>query len=151
MSKLFIIAITPQKTGECMQEKIRNILSSNIGLDISSEFGYCEPLLAYYPNTDQIYNITDAGSDNCEMFLLPDNCFYSGKTNPIPFRNRMEQLSMTFIALRFFSKSIEVFIGDSGTEYYEFTAIQVSAELFPEAANRLINNTGFPQIHFIIQ
>ena len=140
MSKLLIIAIAPQSIDEDVQKRIKNILSSNIGLDISSEFGYCEPLLANYPNTDIVYNITDAGSDNCEMFLLPDNCFYSGKTNPIPFRNRMELLSMTFIALRFFTKSIEVFIGDSGTEYCEFTEIQTPAELFPEAANQLINN-----------
>ena len=75
--------------------------------------------------------------DNCEMFLLPDNCYYNGHTNKTPFIERMDIISDIVSTLKEQMCEVELYIGDSGTEKEDFIGMQCSVK---DLANMLNEN-----------
>lgn len=106
---------------------------------------YMEPFLDCYPSTALIFSFADTPKfDNCEMLLLPDNCYFNGKTNAILFKDRMQLLYRT--AKYFLDRlySIEFYVGSSGVLYEEFTHHTVSIDNLVELLNMI--NTNCSQI-----
>ncbi len=74
--------------------------------------------------------------DNCEMFLLPDGWICNGKSNKIPFINRMEVIQDCVIKLSKLKCQIEIFLGESGCQITDF----IHLKCFPNEIANLINN-----------
>lgn len=93
---------------------------------------YTEPFL----NNTDLYtavSISDAQDyDNCEMFLLPDGCTHNDEKNKIPFVNRMLALRDFTLILKKSYRSVEWFIGDSGTPYDDFLHLYASPNELPQ-------------------
>ena len=89
--------------------------------------------------------------DNCEMLLLPDNCYHNGYTNLIPFRARMIGLSRIIEgSLDYFSR-IELFVGDVGASMIEeFEPCSISVKQFAEFMDINFNNYNFPAFHLTL-
>lgn len=149
MSKVCYLVIRTDTNCSLIREVVTNaFLSLELGVDYNVE--YEEPALSRYSHDYLICSITDGpNNSNCEEFLLADGCYYSGGKNNIPFLIRMRNLAWVVGKIESISSKVELFLGDSGTEYDDYREIIISAADFPVVANNLFNNVGFPQLHFI--
>lgn len=149
MSKICYMVVPKKRNDSFIKEEIKKIFLS-AGLGVTFDIDYFEPALKNVSGNFLICSITDnPNCDNCELFLLADNCYYSGKKNSLPFFDRMEMLAQLISKLQDSPEDMELFLGDSGTEYDDFTEILITTAEFPFVANQLFNNCGFPQLHFL--
>lgn len=123
-------------------------LFNRFGLGVFFEFPYLEPFMKEYEKDDYfVFSVADnMNFDNCEMFLLPDNCTYNGKKNEISFKTRMSNLKSIIEIILKTEKSIELFIGESGTEFFEFEFENINLERFEETLNNKLNCFDAPDI-----
>ncbi len=121
MSKLFII--------KC--EKSKDILTSvnevlkichNYNLGVFFDTDYYEPVFQHMnrENTLLISIADSAEYNNCDMLLLPDDCYINGKSNKRPFIERAAFIQKMVQSIFENAYSVEVFIGDSGTQLCEY-------------------------------
>lgn len=87
--------------------------------------------------------------DNCEMLLLPDNCYINGKNNVVPFQHRMLQMETILRAILTVVPRIDLFIGDSGTSLQNFIENSIEIHDFMKMT-RCLNSIAPPDIHYII-
>jgi hypothetical protein len=122
-----MILIRSTKVVEELQAEIEKLLRQNsLGMFLVDPIS--EPFGERYTDHVALSIADDNQHDNCEMFLLPDNCSYNGKINPMPFSERMQVFRAIALLLRAHGYSAELFLGTSGTDYSEYTAIRCSAE-----------------------
>ncbi len=148
MSKICIFVLKPNTVFAD-----RTILSNsihNLGYSVFFDFNYTEPVAEHYKNSAFIFSLADDGYyDNCEKLLLPDNCVINDFKNEIPFIKRMQDLACLINTVLDKSSSLELFIGESGTDYNDFDSYSTNVNSFPYLANRLLNNISFNSIRFI--
>ena len=89
--------------------------------------------------------------DNCEMLLLPDNCWLNGvRTNLVPFYERMELLGYVIEKIYALSDSVELYIGDTGEHTIEeFEVVRSTIQDFPNNMDWRFNNIDSPALHVI--
>ncbi|MBQ8210088.1 MAG: hypothetical protein IJZ35_05860 [Clostridia bacterium] len=151
MSK-FCIGIINSKSSAQQKNKIVRLLQEN-GLACFFEFDYIEPFLKKYLNQEkQFFSISDSNDfDNCDCFLLPDNCYYNGRQNNIPFENRMEIIVATAREILETKKEVEFFIGDSGACFDDFEHHNVDINSFKNLLLQKMNNFNCTDLHFVVK
>lgn len=149
MSKICIVVIKNHNYLETdkIKEQIK-MLFNNCGLGVFFEVAYSEPFLERYKNDEHlIFSISDNFEfDNCEMFLLPDRCKYNGQTNNIPFEKRMCDLKRIIEIILSFCHNIEIFIGDSGTNFEDFQFENIDLDCFEKFLINKLNSFITPDI-----
>ena len=130
--------------------KIKELLH-RCGLFVFNELFYVEPCLRKAQSESKvILSISDdAQFNNCEMLLLPDNCFYNGRSNNIPFSERMQLLKDVFELIVDKNSPIELFVGDSGTPYNDFEHHKITLQDFLTVSANL-NSVTPPDLHLVI-
>lgn len=118
------------------------------GLFTCNELSYDEPCLHKARSENKIIlSISDdCLLDNCEMFLLPDNCTYNGRSNKTPFTARMQLLQNALSLIVDKNTSLEMFVGDSGTPYCDFEHHSITIHDFLRVSSRL-NSITPPDLH----
>ena len=151
MSRFCIGIINLQSLKEC-KNIIINILEEN-NLACFFEFDYIEPFLKKYINEEkQFFSISDNKDfDNCEIFLLPDNCYFNGIQNHIPFDKRMGVLVDISNEILKSAEKIEFFIGDSGASFDEFENLDVNINSFKSNLLQKVNDYNCKDLHFIVR
>lgn len=151
MSKICIAILNDDVSTERITTAIQPLLK-RYNLAVSYKLTYDEPLLEKYRNKAyKMFSFADnVYYDNCEMFLLPDNCFFNGQKNSIPFQARMQLLEEIFERVLDFTPKIEVFIGDSGTRYDEFDRAHCKLYNFLDVSV-MLNTEVPPDLHFVIE
>ena len=135
--------ITPDR----LRGELQTLLA-NTNLTISYKLSYNEPLLRHYVDkTCLIFSFSDNSHyDTCEMLLLPDNCFYNGIENMVPFHKRMQNVEAILTKILEHGSMIDLFIGDSGTQMNEFEENQLHVCEFHHISNSL-NTILPPDLH----
>ena len=113
---------------------------------------YQEPIFKKIDVNDSIIlSIADDGLyNNCDYFLLPDNCSINGCENEIPFFKRMRIIQNVLQELSKYCSNIELFIADSGCGYDEYEECQLDILDFVDCSNCL-NSLSPPDIHFVFK
>ena len=124
MSTICIAVLQDQKPINQRAKKELCDILQNKGLYCFFDLKYREPFLENIGKYQCVSISDDSEFDNCEMFLLPDRCFYNGKTNLLPFSNRMSVLEDVTSVLQKNEYQVEWFIGDSGTPFDEFQTLE---------------------------
>lgn len=57
--------------------------------------------------------------NNCEGLFLPDNCWVNDYTNLIPFKHRMELISIVIESIMNMCRHVELYIGETGANAIE--------------------------------
>lgn len=153
MSKLCIGAI---RIKNCYHT---SLLKSHIKA-LANKYGYgvfydilnCEPFMdKYLKNEYMFFSIADDDSfDNCEMLLLPDGCLFNGETNPVSFLERMKNIQIVLENILAKENDFELYIGNSGTDYYDYERIKIDVKEFNEIANKKLNTFDISDICFIL-
>lgn len=103
---------------------------------IASQYGkgiwfyekYEEPFVKHFSKCFVISFSDSTVYDNCEMLLLPDGCSFNGKINNNSFCERMKVIEEATKCLNALGYNSEIFIGESGTDYEEFSEIKCSSD-----------------------
>ena len=150
LSKVCIVIIQDYINPTVLKRRIDDLMES-FGLGVFYEQPVLEPFMsAFCKEYSMICSLADNNKyDNCERFLLPDNCFYNGNTNSIPFMVRMSQLECLLRMILKVSKQVDVFIGNSGTLFDEYEHYQIGINEFADLSN-MLNSFLEPNIHFAI-
>lgn len=151
MSKIcFIIFQKNELIYENLIRKIQPIFEQN-NLFCFTEIGYVEPFFSEFELSKYfVLSVADNKNyDNCEMLLVPDNCYINGEKSNSLFDNRMINLKNILIAFFAFTREVHLFIGDSGVLFDEFTHLSITHNEFLMHAHKL-NSVSPPDIHFII-
>ncbi len=138
MSSLCLFKVPAFLLTDRLKEETVHILSSR-GLACFWKDTIQEPFVEQLPDisSQSFFSIADDTCyDNCEMFVLPDGCFYNGRTNSIPFIKRMEVLQDVFSFFKCHGISAELFMGDSGGLLEEYHMFCCSIEEIPNIINR---------------
>ena len=86
------------------------------------------------------------------MLLLPDHCWSNGKTNIVPFYERMEALGCVFQEVRALSGVTELFVGNIGAyTISEFEEIHIKTEEFPLFMEKRFNIAESSAAHFVFR
>ena len=126
----------------------QQVVKSGYGVFFSVD--YYEPAIEHYKESSLICSISDSAEfDNCEKFLLADNCYINGIRSEVPFYDRMKWLTNIIDQIICLPARVELFIGESGTSYEDFEEVYTSVPNFPIISERLINNSGFHDLHFV--
>ncbi len=150
MSKICFLILSCKDADHARMESIVQNQLSKVGYRAFFESSYNEPLLARYMDKSIACSISDSALyDNCEMLLLPDQCWINGKTNDTSFLYRMKALGKALSEIEKYTETMELYMGESGTDPEDFDEMIISTIDFPERANDLFNNTGFPSLHFV--
>lgn len=151
MSKICIGVISNNSTTiEEIYNQIEPLLKE-LGLGCFFNLSYNEPALKDYSMKDYLFfSIADSFEyDNCEMLLLPDECLFNNRRNPIPFTERLTQFKSILELIFNIVPKVELFIGDSGTLLDEFQEKRISITDFMQVSNWL--NSEIPvDLHLII-
>ncbi len=124
-------------------------MSKENNLTVCYKLSYVEPFLD--KEDKLVFSISDNYlHNNCEMFLLPDNCLYNNKINLIPFSERLKTLECIIKVILDKVDEFNLFIGDSGLEYSDFLSFDIKIEEFASIANKYLNSTIPIDIHFKI-
>lgn len=154
MSKICILVLSKPGVNMKLLEEITRLEADHIDCGVFFTFDYREPVIEQYKNSAFICSFSDDYRfDNCEMLLLPDDCWSHTKTNLVPFHRRMELLrdAIVQICITAQTDKVDLFIGDSGTCYDDFELVQTTFSDFPDVIDQLVNNIGFPQLRFVIK
>ncbi len=119
-------------------------------LNILLNMSYEEPIMTYFKNDYIYFNFVDSSMNNCEMLLLPDNCYYNGEGSNILFQERMKKIENFLKELLAGKNKIDIFIGDSGTEYNGFKEISLGINDFSNIATQYLNCVENGDFHFVI-
>lgn len=119
----FIENISEKDKKLCVQQIENNSKSYNCGVKFCIDWQ--EPFISNIVKENTfIVNIIDSPTkDNCDFFLIPDAWFINGKTNDIAFNKRMfflEEIARVFLNI---NCSVDLYIGQSGTELEDFTYV----------------------------
>ena len=137
MSKICIIIINnPADYNPAIRKNVASIIERH-GLGVFFDSICDEPLLTCFSNHCSIEIADTPSNNNCEMFLLPDSCYFNGKNNSYSFKNRMKILQEIIEFLYDSKFKLDLFLGDSGTDYDEFKTIK---SLPHQLAEILCNN-----------
>lgn len=122
------------------------------GLFTFDELNFAAPFLQ---GTDYdkklICSISDSEiNDNCEMFLLPDNCTFNGRPNSTPFAERTQILLSAFEDVIDRDTSLELFVGYCGTPYSDFEHQHITLREFADCYATLNNAVNPPDLHLFI-
>lgn len=150
MSKLCLVIFKCLHEEVELRSRVQEILHTK-NFALFDRISYCEPFLSEFFCEDKImYSIADTYDyDNCEMLLLPDSCFYNGRSNPVLFQERIRLLQNVLYVILEHSETVDVFIGDSGLTFSEFIHYDTKIENFLPIAETL--NTVVPKdIHITI-
>lgn len=133
-----------------LKEELQNrLLKYDIG--IFYEFSYIEPFLENYIDKYFCFSISDNQYyDNCEMLLLPDKSSVNGNENHIPFKIRMSYIKCLLEIIMKKGSKVELFIGDSGTELFEFDVYTISLNNFLDFVTDKLNKNVTSDLHLII-
>lgn len=123
------------------------------GIGISFDLNYQEHFMEYYSDQTAIFvDFNDnENSSNCEMLLLPDDCCYNGLQNEIPFNDRMLHLKNISEYLITQNLHFELFIGDSGTEYYEFQEYHIIIDDFLNTIQKNCSCYEINDLHIVFE
>lgn len=151
MSKL-CIAIFNNFPGIGNTKKQIDLLLNSFNLGIFYEQSNDEPVLSEFQNKSNIIcSLSDnCIYNNCEMLLLPDNCFLNGKSNAVPFQERLSQIEEILKAILNNAQKIDLFIGDSGANWDDYVHYDINIHEFLRIASSL-NSMNPPDLHFIIK
>ena len=98
-----------------------------------------------------ICSISDSEiNDNCEMFLLPDNCTTNGRSNSTPFTKRMQMLLSAFEEVIDKDTSLELFVGYCGALYSDFEHKHITLRELADSYAVLNDAVNPPDLHLII-
>lgn len=151
MSKICLGVLTDNNMDlEQVRHQVKELIEP-FGLAVFFEQTYNEPLLeAFIDKRCIVFSVADSYQhDNCEMFLLPDECTFNGRNNNTSFSIRMEKLGVIVGKLLGCSEEVHLFIGDSGTRYSEFETHSISILEFQRIIGQL--NTVTPEdLHIIV-
>lgn len=155
MSKIFFGVIKPQNNTdiEILKSKLKVLFGKN-NLFVYYSFSYVEPCISHIYENEQFitFSISDNQSfDNCEMLLLPDNNMYNNRVNTTPLLHRMQIIQNIFENLHSTPLSIELFIGESGIDYYDFEKKTLSVTELASTLAQAINALDFPAVHYILE
>ncbi len=116
-----------------------------------TDIGYSEPFFSEFELSKYfVLSVADNKNyDNCEMLLVPDNCYVNGEKSNSLFDNRMSNLKNILAAFFAFTREVHLFIGDSGVLFNEFMHLSLTLDDFCMYAHKL-NSISAPDIHFII-
>ncbi len=110
---------------------------------MSNHIDWEEPILLNMKDDDFVININDSSeSPNCEMLLLPDGWYVNGRTNNIPFRNRVRFLEELAEAIIETDHAVSFYLGLSGTVFDEFENCEVEQSKLGEFLTQLVGKTG---------
>lgn len=133
-----------------LKEELQNLVSK-CNLGIFFEFSYTEPFLEDYIDKYFCFSISDDQYfDNCERLLLPDGSSINGYKNSAQFKTRMGYIETVLKKIMEKESKVELFIGDSGTELYEFDLYSISLNSFCDFATDKLNSIITPDLHLII-
>lgn len=133
-----------------LKEELQNSLLK-YDLGIFYEFSYIEPFLENYIDKYFCFSISDNQYyDNCEMLLLPDKASINGNENHIPFKSRMIYIKSLLEIIMKNGSKVELFIGDSGAELFEFDIYTISLNNFLDFATDKLNRIVTSDLHLII-
>ena len=151
MSKICIGVLTINDSQPSILLEQLHSLLERYELTIFSELVYEEPFLnQYHMENVFVFSISDSKLyDNCEMLLLPDNCFLNGEKNDTPFEKRMRYLEEILLELLKNNDRIDMFIADSGTQFDEFEDIHIGISDFL-SITKLLNTITPPDLHLTI-
>lgn len=155
VSRMCVIVVDD---GNCYNERdsIKKMINSKISKWDLGVFFYDnldEPWDIYYNGFLKISIADSFEFDNCEMFMLPDNCYYNGHTNKTPFIERMDMISDIVSTLKEQMCEVELYIGDSGTEKEDFIGMQCSVKDLANMLNEncIDNNSQDNNLHIRIE
>ena len=140
MSKICIVLVKDISglchTTDWICSKIRHIINSYaLGMFIIDPI--MEPFGDKYVDCVAISIADNDSSDNCEMFLLPDNCSFNGRINGVQFIERMKVLRDIALCLGENDCWVELFIGDSGVNYEDYAEACCKANDLPHVLQEL--------------
>lgn len=140
-----------ESISENLIKKIQTIFEQN-DLFCFIGSGYIEPFLSKFDLSEYfVISISDNKIyDNCELLLLPDNCYLNGEKSNNPFDNRMRKLKNVLDVFLTFTSEIHLFIGDSGVLFEELMHLNITLDKFCMYAHKL-NSISAPDIHFVIK
>lgn len=150
MSKICIVILNDISDYKYAKENICKIINDR-GYGVFFEFDYQEPFIYRYMQKNSLFfSISNNNKyDNCDMLFLPDNCSINDRKNDKSFFERMCEISEMLKSILFCSSNMEMFLGDSGTEFYEFTTIYTKMTDFPFVIEREFNDDPFCDLHII--
>lgn len=151
MSKICLIIFQKNEfTCENLIIKIQPIFEKN-NLFCFTDIGYVEPFFSEFQLSKYfVLSVADNKNyDNCEMLLVPDNCYINGKKSNCLFDDRMSNLKNVLGTLFAFTREIHLFIGDSGVLFDEFMHLNITLDEFFMHTDKL-NSISAPDIHFVI-
>lgn len=144
MSKICVIVITNDViTSKSLVKEDLKKVASQYGNGIWFYEKYNEPFIKHYCSYFVISFSDGPIYDNCEMLLLPDKCSYNGKINRNSFYDRIKIIEDTAKYLNTLGYAIEIFIGESGTEYEEFLKIECSLDDITNVICQNFFNEGY--------
>ena len=152
MSKICLgILCNKRTTLSALRNQIKSVVES-AGFGCFFDFSYKEPLLnAYLLDNYVIFSIADNSTyDNCEMLLLPDGCMINGNENVCGFELRMKQMQDILKPILEIEAKIELFLGESGTQFDEFDEYEITLSDFLQITKQL-NRIDSPDLHLILK
>lgn len=119
---------------------------------ITFKIDWHEPLVDALVDYGMIFSLSDSPeSDNCEMLLLPDGCYFNEQTDNISLQKRMlflQELSKVIIAT---GHSVEYYIGLSGTLTAEYDTFMVQNRDLPLFLEKVISSfSPIYAIHLVV-
>ncbi len=104
---------------------------------------WSEPIISHIKKGSLIINILDSPeSDNCELFLLPDGWSINGQTNMVSFIERMKFLQDISTVFNNRNYPIDLYLGESGTNFDEFLTISLNSKSLPEYLSKTVGTYG---------
>lgn len=151
MSKICICIINTAKQNEELLRMQISSISKYYDFTVFWDASYEEPFLERYCEENHIvFSLSDEEAyDNCEMLLLPDQNLFNGRTNPVSFSRRMEILADFLEQILVNHDVVDLFVGDSGTDYSEFEEKYIHVCEFSLAVDCLNTETP-PDLHLSI-
>lgn len=113
----------------------------------------CDDPVCYGEALSDTFVLSLADSDvhnNCEMLLLPDYCSINGRTNTLPFVERAIVFQRIMAPLITSLGTVDVFVGESGTQLDEYVHYCVSLNEFAEVMMQM-NSIHAPDLHITIK
>lgn len=120
MSKICLALITNKSPEEEIRVRIKEIVN-HAGYEVFFYDRMEEPIIDEYLNSFIISFADSKKHDNCEMLLLPDGWYHNGITSSTPFISRVRIIESAIKELILQGCHVDLFIGDSGTLYEEFS------------------------------
>ena len=129
------------------------IIVHNHNYGVTFGIDWDEPVVSSLKTNTLLVNITDSIDDpNSDMFLLPDEWILNGRRNTRCFNERMQILNDLASEFNSERRSVEFYIGDSGTEKSEFINIEVSKSQLVEVLKKTIGRLGdMIDVHIVLK